>query len=660
MIKARKRITAGLLAFAFLATSVFTMPITAKAASSLQKISASTAIDAKYSFSPRFIQGVTYLEPFGDTAKYSYADDLWRWENNNYVELSSSVYYPIRVTSSSQKGKIGVWYRNVGEYQGNMLDMKITVTGWGEVRNPKTLSTSQGSKTAYPGFFFLKNNIDIQTVYGYVKSPTYRVEFYNKAGNKVAVSGHITFCDLDGGEYVTHSGFTNAYALTTSPLAIQGSKITQNTTTSVNGADRNYFTTVTFDNKSYIDYGYGNKTDSENFSTVVRNNKTIYGYMFSGDSIARFNTPAPIKSGPASVVAGDDVSYNVSFTVPKQPSDYLYSKFVLSDTLPNGLKYKSFSVADDTGKDVTSNFTGSINGQEFTLSAKNLSSSSFYFKGYTVTINATCEDKDYKDQQGSDGKVILKNQAKITAQNTSTPETKTSNTVNTEVKFKITTSTDGNGSISVHKSNGTIDPTSISGGTYVFVKTEPNAGYKEDKLYIDGDDNLSNHFYNITSNHTVYATFTPETDRVVSLEKWIHKDDVNMANGTPTVIFKLEGTDLNGKKHTYYASQELDERMLEGDYYIFKIGFSGLTAGTYTASEIKTSRYALDSVYEKKFNFDLGENEYIKLDDDVLNCDLVNNQNIKGKFLNKRTIIQGFSHNDLKVNVFGSGNTPVK
>ena len=652
MIKARKRIAAGLLAFAFLATSVFTMPITAKAASSFEKVTASTVIDNKYSFSPRFITGVTTMETFGATSTYE--DDCWATnENLTY----NSTFKPVRLTSNSQKGKVGAIYHNVGEYKGKQVDLKITIMDWDELKDPYMITSK--NKMAYPSISFNGKNISVTSSNPSVKRPVYRFEFQQN-GKTISLAGHMTFTDVDVSQYVDSNTFDKGYLTSNTELMVSGNKVYSNT----NGADMSpsdtrYWVTYTWEG-SYFEYAFNDQqTDDRDFSKKVsfRGMSTM---NVTGDSLARFDTPAPIKSGPASVVAGDDVSYNVSFTVPKQPSDYLYSKFVLSDTLPNGLKYKSFSVADDTGKDVTSNFTGSINGQEFTLSAKNLSSSSFYFKGYTVTINATCEDKDYKDQQGSDGKVILKNQASITAQNTSTPETKTSNTVNTEVKFKITTSTDGNGSISVHKSNGTIDPTSIPGGTDAFVKTEPKAGYKEDKLYIDGDDNLSNHFYNITSNHTVYATFTPETDRVVVLEKWIHKDDVNIANGTPTVIFKLEGTDLNGKKHTYYESQELDERMLEGDYYIFKTGFSGLTAGTYTASEVKTSRYALDSVYEKKFNFDLGENEYIKLDGDVLNCDLVNNQNIKGKFLNKRTKIQGFSHNDLKVNVFGGGTSPVK
>ena len=388
--------------------------------------------------------------------------------------------------------------------------------------------------------------------------------------------------------------------------------------------------------------------------------------IFDGDTLAPFTTPAPTKTGTAVSTPGGTVNYNVAFTVPQQPTGYLYSKFVLSDTLPSGLKYTGFSVKDDTGANVTGNFTGSISGQTFTLTPKNLSSSAFYFKGYTVTINTTVEDKDYASQQGSNGKVILQNKATITAKNSPAvaEETKTSNVVDTEIVFKVGTATDGNGTITASESG-------LSGGSNKTITMTPNAGFQiqdfllNGKSYDGSDDKITGSgnsitISDITKNYDIKAIYTPLTDRAVYLEKWIHKDDVNIANGTPTVIFKLEGTDLNGKKHTYYESQELDERMLEGDYYIFKTGFSGLTAGTYTASEVKTSRYALDSVYEKKFNFDLGENEYIKLEGDVLTCDLVNNQYIKGKFLNKRTKIQGFSHNDLKVNVFGGGTSPVR
>ena len=650
MIKARKRITAGLLAFAFLATSVFTMPITAKAASSFEKVTASTVIDNKYSFSPRFITGVTTMETFGATSTYE--DDCWATnENLTY----NSTFKPVRLTSNSQKGKVGAIYHNVGEYKGKQVDLKITIMDWDELKDPYMITSK--NKMAYPSISFNGKNISVTSSNPSVKRPVYRFEFQQN-GKTISLAGHMTFTDVDVSQYVDSNTFDKGYLTSNTELMVSGNKVYSNT----NGADMSpsdtrYWVTYTWEG-SYFEYAFNDQqTDDRDFSKKVsfRGMSTM---NVTGDSLARFDTPAPIKSGPASVVAGDDVSYNVSFTVPKQPSDYLYSKFVLSDTLPNGLKYKSFSVADDTGKDVTSNFTGSINGQEFTLSAKNLSSSSFYFKGYTVTINATCEDKDYKDQQGTDGKVILKNQAKITAQNTSTAETKTSNTVNTEVKFKITTSTDGNGTITPTESG-------ISGGSDRTLTFTPNAGFQiqdfllNGKSYDDSDDKItvgsSNNIIisDITKNYDIKAIYTPLTDRKVVLWKDIFADDVNMANGTPTVIFKLEGTDVAGEKHTYYQTVQLDEDTLKEidgvKVYETKVYFESLTAGTYTASEISTSRYVLQKA-------GAGQNATVK--DSNIICDLVNGDTAEGGFINTSSSLQSFSHNDLKVNVFENFGSP--
>lgn len=665
MCKAQKRVLAMILTIVFIATSIFIVPLTANAASTFTKITSTTRIDSKYSFSPRWISGKTYMEPFGDTAKYSYAEDLWNLEGggSRYGTVNSNWYYPVRLTSASQKGKMGVWYRNVGEYQGKMLDMKFTIVDWSQIRTNTVLTSSAipgGSKVSHTTIFFGKTDITLHTISGYMKQPKFRLEFFDKQGNSVAISGHNTFKDIDDAQFYIASTDVHGYLASNTKLTASGNRV-QSPSGGAGENDKPNWLTITYDNKKAIDFVFNNNlSENENFTTVKRKTRGLMVIIFDGDSLAPFTTPAPVKTGSAETMPGATVSYNVAFTVPQQPTGYLYSKFVLSDTLPDGLTYKGFNVKDDTGADVTSNFTSSVNGQTVTITPTNLSSSSFYFKGYTVTINATCEDKDYKDQQGSDGKVILKNQAKITAKNSpSVPEeTKTSNVVNTEVLFKIDTKTDGNGTVTASEDG-------ISGGSSRTISFNPNAGYDVGTVTVNGEivRVTSNNDYtinNITQNYDINVNFVPLTNRAVYLEKWIHKDDVNMANGTPTVIFKLEGTDLNGKKHTYYTGQELDERLLEGDYYIFKIGFSGLTAGTYTASEIKTSRYALDSVYEKKFNFNLGEFEYIKVNNDVLNCDLVNNQNVQGKFLNKRTKIQGFSHSDLKANVFINSLNPVK
>ena len=620
--------------------------IESNAASTFTKISSSTRIDSKYSFSPRFIKGLTYLEPFGDTAKYSYADDLWQLSGggSTYSTVNANWYYPVRLTSASQKGKVGVWYRNVGEYQGKMLDMKFTIIDWSQIRTNTVLTSSAipgGSKVSHTTLFFGKTEINLHTISGYMKQPKFRLEFFDKSGNPVAISGHNTFKDIDDAQFYIASTDVKGYLASNTVLSVSGNRVQSPSGLSDND-DKTNWLTITYDNKTAIDFIFNNNlSENENFTSVKRKTRGLTLIIFDGDSLAPFTTPSPVKSGTTVATPNQAVSYNISFTVPQQPTGYLYSKFVLSDTLPSGLKYTSFSVKDDAGSNVTSSFTGLINGQEFTLTPNILSSSSFYFKGYTVTINATVEDKDYKDQQGADGRVVLKNQAKITAKNSpSVPEeTKTSNVINTEVLFNINTKTDGNGSI-------TNSIKGISAGSTKEITFTPNAGYEIDTVTVDGKQVTATDKYvfsDISKNHDISVTFKPTTDNLVTLTKKIPEADVNMANGTPTAIFKLTGTDLNGNNHIYQKVVTLTEDTLKDGYYVVKVKFDNLTSGTYTAAEVDTSRYVLTNVLADK---------NARAEDKTLVCDLVNGKEASGTFLNGKTILQCFSHNNMKHNSF--------
>ena len=646
MCKAQKRVLAILLSIVFIATSIFTVPLTANAASTFTKINSSTRIDSKYSFSPRWISGKTYMEPFGNTASYSYADDLWQLTGggSTYSAVNANWYYPVRLTSASQKGKVGVWYRNVGEYQGKMLDMKFTIVDWSQIRTNTVLTSSAipgGSKVSHTTLFFGKTAINLHTISGYMKQPKFRLEFFDKSGNPVAISGHNTFKDIDDAQFYIASTDVKGYLASNTKLTVSGNRV-QSPQGGSAETDKPNWLTITYDNKTAIDFVFNNNlSENENFTSVKRKTRGLTLIIFDGDSLAPFTTPAPVKSGTSQSSPGGSVSYNVAFNVPQQPAGYLYSKFVLSDTLPDGLTYTGFSVKDDTGANVTGNFTGAINGQIFTLTPKNLSASSFYFKSYTVTINATVEDKDYASQQGTDGKVVLKNQASITSKNSpSVPEeTKTSNTVNTEVLFKIDTKTDGHGTITASM-NG------ISGGSNKTITYAPNPGYELDTVTVDGKqiEKVDSYtFNNIAKNHDISATFTPRTDNEVTLYKQISKDDVNMAHGTPTAIFKLEGTDLNGKSHTYYKAVVLDEKTLHGDTYIGSVAFENIVSGTYTATEIDTSRYDLSEIQS-------GDNATVSGTSIV--CDLVNGRHAYGTFFNVGTEIQYFSHNGSIFNEF--------
>ena len=645
MCKAQKRVLAMILTIVFIATSIFIVPLTANAASTFTKITSTTRIDSKYSFSPRWISGKTYMEPFGDTAKYSYTEDLWNLEGggSQYGTVNSNWYYPVRLTSASQKGKMGVWYRNVGEYNGKMLDMKFTIVDWSQIRTNTVLTSSAipgGSRVSHTTIFFGKTDITLHTISGYMKQPKFRLEFFDKQGNSVAISGHNTFKDIDDAQFYIASTDVHGYLASNTKLTASGNRV-QSPSGGAGENDKPNWLTITYDNKKAIDFVFNNNlSENENFATIKRKTRGLMVIIFDGDSLAPFTTPAPVKTGPAETTPGADVSYNVAFNVPQQPSGYLYSKFVLSDTLPDGLTYKSFSVKNDTGANVTSNFTSSVNGQTVTITPTNLSSSSFYFKGYTVTINAVA-DEEFAGKQDANGKVILKNQASITAKNTpSVPEeTKASNVVNTEVLFKIDTKTDGNGTVTASEDG-------ISGGSSRAISFNPNAGYEVDTVTVDGEKVDAKDSYtisNIAENHEVSVTFKPTEDNKVMLTKKIDADDVNMSNGTPTAIFKVEGTDLNGKHHVYYQTVRLDEDTLKDGYYTASVLFDNIVAGNYTATEIDTSRYDLNSILAGQNASVLG---------DSLNCDLVNGKVAEGTFVNSGTEIQYFSHNHFKNNVF--------
>ena len=213
------------------------------------------------------------------------------------------------------------------------------------------------------------------------------------------------------------------------------------------------------------------------------------------------------------------------------------------------------------------------------------------------------------------------------------------------VNFDV--NTDGNGNITPSEAG-------ISGGSKKLLAFSPNAGFRMLNGSVNGELDYSDDkveftlngiiISDITRNYDINVNFAPLTNRSVSLEKRIHKDDINMANGTPTTIFKIEGTDVVGEKHTYYAPIILDKSKLDDDgYYKGTLELHNLTAGTYTVSEIDTSRYTEDTVIAESNS---------KVSGDTLICDLVHNEWASGVFVNKGTYKQGFSHNDIVFNEF--------
>ena len=81
----------------------------------------------------------------------------------------------------------------------------------------------------------------------------------------------------------------------------------------------------------------------------------------------------------------------------------------------------------------------------------------------------------------------------------------------------------------------------------------------------------------------------------IKISKWINRTEVVSQEGTPTFIFRVEGTDLDGDTHTYYRSISFDSIPESGTYIPMTTVISA-PAGNYTITEVETSRYYVEEI----------------------------------------------------------------
>ncbi len=131
--------------------------------------------------------------------------------------------------------------------------------------------------------------------------------------------------------------------------------------------------------------------------------------------------------------------------------------------------------------------------------------------------------------------------------------------------------------------------------------------------------------------------------RTLTLTKTIHAGDINLANGNPTFIFKVSGTDTAGKAHTYYRLVEFTPEYIAGKTGDISISVTldDLIAGTYTASEEIVARYELRDIT----NINGG-----RLSGETVVFDLISNTSGSAVFYNTVYEHGWFSGNDSVIN----------
>ncbi|MDF7683756.1 isopeptide-forming domain-containing fimbrial protein [Lactobacillus sp. ESL0679] len=165
---------------------------------------AQNKIPGQYAFSARIDKGITEVKPFGAT------NSDW-YSSSTHTEDSTHHWFAFKLSDNDGnndqwKGKVGVYYSNVGVYNGHTIDIKLTMMDW-KVQNYEWVDTNGNGKAdtrknikqAYAAFG--KDDFEIFTPgLGAVK---YRLDYLDhKTHEPVKITGSWTFNDIDGDQWV--------------------------------------------------------------------------------------------------------------------------------------------------------------------------------------------------------------------------------------------------------------------------------------------------------------------------------------------------------------------------------------------------------------------------------------------------------------------------
>ncbi len=447
--------------------------------------------------------------------------------------------------STSNYGKIWWQYNNAATYNSKKINIRFTLMEWD--RSWKTTLTNidiNSNNARWYLFARTKNNLGCFAP----KGSKIKVSFFDSVtGNPVNIKGYMTAIDMDGlsesGNWDVEQMTLNEnidYAYIGSNLRSTGNTVYSNASGETNDSDKSVWLTLCFSGTSF---------------TYTYNEGAFTG--FTNYAVTKIEIPNPTKSvSTTSTILGGAVNYTIRQYVPNESIDNYYTSFVISDTLSSVLEWNisNVSIKSGNGTNVTSHFNITKNSNKLTISAKDTSLDSFYAKTYIITINTKVKNSSlayYTTEEGT----VFSNQAILTTNR----GTRTSNTVKTNVLYKITTS----------GSNVEITDTmnNIVGGSLKKITWTADDGYYVSKVIVDDKEvevkNLragTYTFSNIANNHDVKVVASP-----------CYKIDTEVINGTITEnqikIYPRENRTIKfSPNNGYYVS----EVIVDGKAYSYE------------------------------------------------------------------------------------------
>ena len=652
----------------------------------VKKIKSSYNLDEDYAFAYGYRKGKTTL-----TVQNGSASLLTRLDKQFGIETPRKGL-ACDLSGTSESGKYVARYTNVGDYLGNAVDLRITVTRWTGIYTEKK---GEDGTFITPSIVFYSNRIGANIIA--VKRVNFKFDFLKTGTNqKINLKCHMTIQDIDD----------------TQSVRFFDHGIGQGEPTQVYLSQNNYLTVERGDGCTDIISAEG-KTDSTDHKAWVQvdyEKELLLGYDMGdsfgrgkGNSILFLATPAvlgqyrilsPIKrigergqsynemelhnsmDSSKEIVSGKEFDY----VIEQRILPGIYGTFIIRDALDPCLTYQGAEITTLSGYNVTKKFDIShdkktnilvFQAQNSFLSSEEAFNDVTYL--FRIKVKAG-SDRTIVDHGHNDGRAYwyMKNNA------TRLFGTASEDTNNCWVKGRVTGSyfinkvdeCDHNiqlkgAEFMLEQWDNTVDQYVDSGKQIVFneetglyetgllKRTKTNEGKfritetKAPEGYIC-DWSKEFNLMDLPSESTITAENQLEKllEGKIQITKRILEKDIVWAHGNPVFRFVITGKDARGTEHSYEDYVEFKEGSYfrVGDYAWMICTVTGIPEGTYTISEKETLRYRFKSITATSENMTVsGKSGTAVLERKNLNASVV--------FENEKTRFDGYSHTDVIRNV---------
>lgn len=457
--------SAGLLADAAKLTVTMGTDKVLNAASPIKNLVITTSqtktkpISNDYSFVAKF-NNKTKVVPFPSN----------EWEERTQIQENSEgketefKAYTLVAPPNSLEGKVGIDYKNVGKFNGRVVNLHIEILNWDE-----TPYLEQKSQQLIS---YSKTNIRHWTS-GYQSVQQKWTYQYDDTGEQVTdMKGmYFTFEDFDSMQFmkfgeVTTNAIDNIIVDDKSEVEYEYSDGTlklgymSDADDSPSGNVKRSATVLFRDVRSII-FSWSRDYKSAKVDPEAAYDSVIGAHMFyyTGKKLAPTELDPPtkfvshdvkkekkheIKTKSNTLTTQDQViTYRITQIVPDESKDFYYDSFNIFDALPAGItpKTDTLDIIDDDGKSVKSffkdkwtNVNDATQSSELSLEATTgaLNDSDFYGQTYDIVFDAVIKDsaslEKYREKDSNE--ISIPN----TARAVKNGSTKKSNTVNTLLK----------------------------------------------------------------------------------------------------------------------------------------------------------------------------------------------------------------------------------